>query len=121
VHRLIRQQEQDRRPDIPALRTAATAASATRSASATRPNAATATLALTVGPVLLTPGAWSPAGLGIPAASPPVLKFSNWTLSFVSHHVSFLRKDTIKIYRDTVICKPRMHTNLLEAGGCLLN
>jgi hypothetical protein len=50
-----------------------------------------------------------------------VLKFSNWTLSFVSHHVSFLRKDTIKIYRDTIICKPRMHTNLLEAGGCLLN
>jgi hypothetical protein len=115
VHRLIRQQEQDCRPDIPALRTAATAASATR------PAAATATLALTVGPVLLTPRAWSPAGLGIPAASPPVLKFSNWTLSFVSHRVSFLHKDTIKIYRDTVICKPRTHTNLLETGGCLLN
>jgi hypothetical protein len=118
VHRLIRQQEQDCRPDIPALRTAATAASATRPAAAT---ATLATLALTVGPVLLTPRAWSPAGLGIPAASPPVLKFSNWTLSFVSHRVSFLHKDTIKIYRDTVICKPRTHTNLLEAGGCLLN
>jgi hypothetical protein len=92
VHRLIRQQEQDCRPDIPALRTAATAASATR------PAAATATLALTVGPVLLTSRAWPPAGLGIPATSPPVLKFSNWTLSFVSHDVSPFDVKTLSRY-----------------------
>jgi hypothetical protein len=92
VHWLIGQQEQDRRPDIPALRTAAT------TASATRPAAATATFALTVGPVLLTPRTWSPAGLGIPAASPPVLKFSNWTLSFVSHRMSPFDVKTLSRY-----------------------
>jgi hypothetical protein len=107
VHRLICEQEQNCCPHIATLRSA--------TPPATWPAATTTTLSLTVRMVLLTPRACPTSRVGIQAAS-PVFKLPYWTSNFVTHDLSPFTKDTIKIYRDTVILQARRKA-VLSWGG----